>query len=124
MAAARPIWRMLLRHVAFFAVSLDRARTGKSSAARIAIIAITTSSSMRVNALALSGVNRPVGGYVTIQYYDESIRSFCRQSGDWRPFGGMWELQPHCQEARNRETGWRIRSNRHQACDRSGRGRH
>src|SRR3954469_2073318 len=47
---ARPIWRRSFIQLIRFALSLARASAGKSSPARIAIIAITTSNSMRVKA--------------------------------------------------------------------------
>src|SRR5882724_5383655 len=50
MIKARPIWCRLLRHCAFFAASFAFARAGSSIAARMAIIAITTKSSMSVKA--------------------------------------------------------------------------
>src|SRR5688572_17206406 len=46
-----PIWCRLLRHCVFLALSFALANAGKSIAARIAMIAITTNSSIRVNAL-------------------------------------------------------------------------
>src|SRR5437764_926191 len=45
-----PIWRLLLRHWVCFAFALARASAGRSNPARIAMMAITTSNSMRVNA--------------------------------------------------------------------------
>src|SRR3954463_9468158 len=47
---ARPICLLLLTHAMSLAFSLARDRAGSSIAARIAIIAITTSSSIRVKA--------------------------------------------------------------------------
>jgi hypothetical protein len=45
-----PIWWRLLKQLADRADSLPRLNTGTSSAARIAMIPITTNSSIRVNA--------------------------------------------------------------------------
>jgi hypothetical protein len=50
MMMLRPICFWLLIETAFFAATLACANTGKRMAARIAIMAITTSSSIRVNA--------------------------------------------------------------------------
>ncbi len=47
---ASPTCFMLLRQLAFFAASLARVKTGKRMAASIAMMAITTRSSMRVKA--------------------------------------------------------------------------
>jgi len=49
MAKAVPICRRLLAHVVCRAFSRTWAKTGKSRTARIARMAITTKSSMRVN---------------------------------------------------------------------------
>ena len=51
----RPSCLRLLRQPIFFALSLALAKAGKSSAARMAMMAITTSSSIRVNANSLRG---------------------------------------------------------------------
>jgi hypothetical protein len=51
MVSAIPSWRMLERHVACRAFSRACEKTGNSIAARMAIMAITTRSSMRVKAL-------------------------------------------------------------------------
>ncbi len=48
---------MLLTHRAFLAENLERFSAGKSIAAKIAIMAITTSNSMRVNADLLGSEN-------------------------------------------------------------------
>src|ERR1041384_363632 len=45
-----PIWRRLFRQPVCLALALALAKAGRSMPARIAMIAITTSSSMRVNA--------------------------------------------------------------------------
>src|SRR5262245_31349905 len=46
-----PIWRKLLLHAAEYADAFARFNTGISSAARIAMIAMTTSSSIKVKPL-------------------------------------------------------------------------
>jgi hypothetical protein len=48
--AARTIWRALLWHFADLALSLAFIRLGRSIEARMAMIAMTTRSSMRVKA--------------------------------------------------------------------------
>lgn len=45
-----PAWRRFDKHVVFLAASLACANTGKSMAAKIAMIAMTTSNSIRVKA--------------------------------------------------------------------------
>src|SRR5947209_19779112 len=50
MRSARPIWRIWLLQVVSRAFAREALNTGNSSAARSAMIAITTISSMRVNA--------------------------------------------------------------------------
>src|SRR5713101_2293046 len=50
MRPARPICFMLLMHEVCLAFDLDLARAGKSIAARLAMIAMTTRSSIKVNA--------------------------------------------------------------------------
>src|ERR1700722_13403730 len=47
---ASPHWRMLFMHCVVFAFCLAPANTGNSNPARIAMMAITTSNSIRVNA--------------------------------------------------------------------------
>src|SRR5438045_1348762 len=47
------IWRMLLRSVVSRTWSLARVNAGKRSAARMAIIAMTTNSSIKVKAMAI-----------------------------------------------------------------------
>ena len=56
MVKARPCWRSLLRHCARMACCLALARAGRSMAARMAMMAMTTSNSMRVKPAA----RRPV----------------------------------------------------------------
>src|SRR5437899_6318462 len=46
-----PIWRLLLRHWICLAFDFARASAGRSRPARIAMMAMTTSSSMRVKAV-------------------------------------------------------------------------
>jgi hypothetical protein len=46
----KPIWRVLLMHLTAIALSLALESAGKSSPARIAMMAMTTRSSMSVNA--------------------------------------------------------------------------
>jgi hypothetical protein len=53
-----PIWRRLLVQLTRIAFSFEDANAGNSSAARIAIMAITTSNSMRVNPSRLSRRDR------------------------------------------------------------------
>ena len=65
MRQPRPICRSLLRHCAAKAFDFERASAGKSRAARIAIMAMTTNNSMRVNAVEIlagraSGRSSPV----------------------------------------------------------------
>src|ERR1017187_6333743 len=50
MAKASPIWCMLLRQAVRFAFALARVSAGRSSAAKMAMMAITTNSSMSVKA--------------------------------------------------------------------------
>src|SRR5208282_2061673 len=45
----RPSWRKLFRHLVRWARSLELARAGKSMAARMAMTAMTTNSSISVN---------------------------------------------------------------------------
>src|SRR6266566_2451427 len=47
---ATPTWRTLLRHWVIFECSLARPNAGNNSPARIAMMAMTTSNSMSVNA--------------------------------------------------------------------------
>ena len=63
MSVARPTWRIWLRHWTALARDLVRATAGKSREAKMAMIAITTSSSISVKArrgcrLALSLICR------------------------------------------------------------------
>ena len=50
---AKPICFWLLMHLTLFALALDRASAGSSRLAKMAMMAITTSSSMSVNPLRL-----------------------------------------------------------------------
>ena len=50
MTKAIPIWCILLRQAVRFAFALARASAGRSSAAKIAMMAITTNNSMSVKA--------------------------------------------------------------------------
>src|SRR5688572_9323283 len=61
---ALPIWERLLTQLVCFAAFLARENTGNMMAARIAMIAITTSSSIRVNP----------AGFCFIQFSMDSIR--------------------------------------------------
>jgi hypothetical protein len=66
----RPICLALLKDAVLFAAALAWANTGNKIAARIAIIAITTSSSMRVKALDLCDMGileGAEGSYRTIE---------------------------------------------------------
>jgi hypothetical protein len=50
MYVAMPVWRQLCPHCVLFAAVLACAKTGNKIAAKIAMIAMTTSNSMSVNA--------------------------------------------------------------------------
>src|SRR5438067_2451922 len=56
MTVEMPSWRRLLRQAACWALALARARAGNSIAARIAMIAITTRSSIKVKAARRRGL--------------------------------------------------------------------
>ena len=58
-----PIWRRLLRHTVARPDSFARLNAGSSSAARMAMIAITTSSSISVNALVGPILSRVCAAY-------------------------------------------------------------
>src|SRR5512143_118455 len=65
--AATPICFMLLWHCAALALSLALAKAGRSSAARIAMMAMTTSNSIKVNALARTGRTVSCFGHTTVR---------------------------------------------------------
>src|SRR5262245_26415404 len=74
-----PIWRRLFLQLTERAASLARLRTGNSSAARIAMMAMTTSSSIKVNAILLpfSTQRRRERGVSQSQISSALLRALC-----------------------------------------------
>src|ERR1043166_1923006 len=73
MSVATPIWWRFERQVAFRDCSRARAKTGKRIAARMAIIAITTSNSINVKARRPPFILRPSkGNYFTAENAEDA----------------------------------------------------
>src|SRR5665213_729469 len=72
-----PSWRNWLKHLVRWACSLDAAKAGNSIAARIAMMAMTTKSSMSVNPagrFSVRGKAVEVISFVIITDEDENVR--------------------------------------------------
>src|SRR5260370_7058392 len=84
----RLTWLMLVRHWVRLACSLALARAGNSIAARMAMMAITTSSSINVNALRWPGLGPIAGGSDALIWLDviRICLSFLLKAGVGTPF--------------------------------------
>src|ERR1700722_15271720 len=79
---ANPIWRRSLLHWMTFARSFALARTGSSSAARIAMMAMTTNNSINVKAGVLTfGMGVFILGQMVMSPVDQNRPNYKYQTG-------------------------------------------